>query len=335
MHREAFFGAASKGQDTCWGRGRHSGAVPAWKWPHHTCWAGASFMSLSLQPQTLAKHPPDSVPERPLASVVATVGGALLSPAWYPPTAPASDDMWARAGGRKTSAALQEAWRGPVVPRGRVAQAGWEEAASRGKARAEAPPGHQGAWCCPLLCPGVGKGPHAASFLGTWTRLGKVKSQCGSQDLPSGSEPCPPPAWAACTAGEKRCMPHFRRLSSRHPGQQGRIISPEGPPSPSSLSLLPWSPSPAARVLTRPTLCMEGQALTSSLLWPLAGVHVPSVVQGQWDTGFPGRHLEPHSHNSEVQPNVKYREHRGPEPFPPERALPASSLPNSWDPLEI
>lgn len=80
---------------------------------------------------------------------------------------------------------------------------------------------------------------------------------------------------------------------------------------------------------------MEGQALTSSLLWPLAGVHVPSADQGQWDTGFPGRHLEPHSHNSEVQPNVKYREHRGPEPFPPERALPALSLPNSWDPLEI
>lgn len=60
----------------------------------------------------------------------------------------------------------------------------------------------------------------------------------------------------------------------------------------------------------------------------------PLSVQGQRDMGFPGRRLEPRSQNSEVQPNVKYRKHRDPEPFPPERPS-RLSLPNSWDPLGI
>lgn len=115
---------------------------------------------------------------------------------------------------------------------------------------------------------------------------GWVRQQ-GGTDLP------PLPAQAFLRAGPYRfCCPSL------------------GAPAQCSL-LLAWPPSfirpqlPAASVLTRPIPCMEGQALTSSLLWPLAGVHILSVAQSQRDIGFPGRCLESHSYNSEVQPNIK------------------------------
>lgn len=105
--------------------------------------------------------------------------------------------------------------------------------------------------------------------------------------------------------------------------------------------LLAWPPSfihpqlPAACVLNRPILCMEGQALTSSLLWPLAGVHVLSVAQSQRDTGFPGRcwsltaiTLKCSLTSSRESTGAQSHSHG-------KRALLALSLPDSWNPLGL
>lgn len=42
--------------------------------------------------------------------------------------------------------------------------------------------------------------------------------------------------------------------------------------------------------------------------------------------GCPRRRLESHNHNSKVQPDVKYRKHRSPEPLPPFPLQRSSSL---------
>lgn len=42
--------------------------------------------------------------------------------------------------------------------------------------------------------------------------------------------------------------------------------------------------------------------------------------------GCPRRRLESHNHNSKVQPDVKYRKHRSPEPLPPFLLQRSSSL---------
>lgn len=91
--------------------------------------------------------------------------------------------------------------------------------------------------------------------------------------------------------------------------------------------LLP-APTPAACccVPTRPVPCTERPALTSSLLWPLAGVPVLSVAKAN------GTRLswESHSCNSEVRPTVRHRKRRDTEPFPREKDPPGLGLPDSW-----
>lgn len=113
-------GVTSKGQGLQQGQGKALWRGAAWKWPHHTCQAGMRFVSLSLQPLTLAKHPrsPDSSPEWPVASVVAQSGRCAPEPlsASHPQPLLQATCGPEQGGGGRHPPALQVARDGPVSP---------------------------------------------------------------------------------------------------------------------------------------------------------------------------------------------------------------------------
>ena len=119
--------------------------------PHHACWAGVSLLAVP-QPQTLAKHPPDSAPERP-------------QPRWevlpwaqsgtHPQ--PLLQVTMGQRGQAEDLSRPGRGWRGRAVPRG----------------------------CGSSLCPGVGRPRAPLLFQGLGPRWARPSPVVGARPLPS------------------------------------------------------------------------------------------------------------------------------------------------------